>query len=456
MDASFAFARNIANIRFEDIPAEVVAVVKNDVLDTLGTALAGTTLGTGCREVVELVKEGGGKPDSTIIGFGGKVPAWMAALANSTLAYALDFDECHMTGQIHSGATNVPAAFAVAERLGKVDGKRFLTALTVGIDLGGRMSVASYPRARGWHPTTVYGFFATAATASKLLGLSELKVQHALGIAYSQASGHEQGHGEGSDTKKVQAGFASKGGVLSALLAERGITGAINSFEGEFGLYKVYHAGRTYDSAGLTADLGRRFEVSNLSFKPYPSGRGTHASIDATLEIVREHNLRPQDIEKITVFKSAIAVKVEGGERKRRPVNALDAQLNVPYTVATAAVKRRVGLTDFTPEGIKDPAVLEMAQKVFVEEFPEFGPNNFHPGITEIRTKDGKMYTKRVNEPFGNPENPMPKEQLVGKFMECASHSVKPLSKATLDRVVEMAMNLEQVDDAGAIIRLLA
>lgn len=456
MDASYAIARNIANIRFEDIPDSVVKIAKRDVLDTLGTTLAATTLGTGCKEVVDLVKEGAGKRESTIVGFGGRVPSWMAALANGTLAYALDYDDAHPTGQIHSGATNVSAAFAVAERVGNVNGKAFLTALVVGIDLGARMSVASFPRARGFHPTTLYGFFGATATASRIMGLGEEKVQHALGIAYSQASGQMQGHSEAAATKKVQAGFAAKGGVLAALMAQKGVTGALNSLEGEYGFYNVYHAGRKYDSAGLVADLGKRFEVSNLCFKPYPSGRGTHASIDSTLEIMREHNLRAKDIESITVYKSPIAVKIEGGEDKRKPKNALDAQLNIIYTVATAAVKERVGLQDFTPEAIKDPDVLKMAQKVYVKEFPEFGPNNFHPGITEVKTKAGDTYSKRVEEPSGGPENPMSTEQFINKFTECASYSVKPLTRIKLKKVIDMAMNLEQVEDVGAVIRLLA
>ncbi len=456
MDASFALSHNVASLRFEDIPSDVVKVAKMDVLDTLGTALAATTLAPGCREVVDLVMEGAGKAESTILGFGGKVPSWMAALANGTLAHALEYDECHLTAQIHSGVTVLPAAFAVAERVGKVNGKQFLTAVVAGIDLGCRLSVAA-PRVRSWHPTTVYGFFGAAAAAGKIIGLNETGIQNALGIAYSQAAGNTQASTDGSLTKRVQAGFASKGGVLSALLAQKGITGATNSLEGEFGLFKVYHQGK-YDPAALTADLGKKFEVSNLSFKPYPSPRGTHASIDATLELVKEHNILPSDIESITVFKSQVGVKVlsEPIERKRNPENVVDAQFNIPFTVATAVVKRRVGLKDFLPEALKDPAVLEIARKVNVQFFPEFGATNFHPGITEIKTKSGKVYTRRVNEPYGNPDHPIPEENLIQKFMECASNNIKPLSAQTLDKVVGMIIKLEAVDDVSAIMRLLA
>ncbi|MBI4331718.1 MAG: MmgE/PrpD family protein [Chloroflexi bacterium] len=456
MDAAHSLAQHVAGIRFEDIPAGVLKVAKMDILDTLGTAVAATSLAPGCREVVELVKEGGGKEESTIIGFGGRAPSWMAALANGTLAHALEYDECHVTAQIHSGVTVVPASFAIAERLGKVNGKTFLTAVVSGIDLGCRLSVAA-PRERSWHATTLFGFFGAATAAGKILGLNGERMQHALGIAYSQAAGNTQASTDGSLTKRVQAGFASKGGVLSALLAEKGITGAINSLEGEFGLYKVYYGGK-YNPAPLTSDLGKKFEVSNLSFKPYPSPRGTHASIDATLELVREHDIKPEDVESITVFKSAVGVKVLATpiERKRRPENVVDAQFNIPFTVATAVLKRRVGLSDFLPGALKDPAVLQMAQKVNVQESKEFDPNNFHPGITEIRTRQGKVYTKRVDEPYGNPDHPIPQEHLIQKFMECTSNAIRPLPEKNLKSVIDMIMKLEELEDVSAIVRLLA
>ncbi|MBI4334527.1 MAG: MmgE/PrpD family protein [Chloroflexi bacterium] len=456
MDASFALAHNVANIRFEDIPAEAIKVAKMSVLDNLGTTLAATTLAPACHKVVDLVKEAGGKAESTIIGFGGRSPSWMAALVNSTMAHSQDYDDIHEKAKVHGGSAIVPAGFAVAERVGKVDGKTFLTALILGMDVAFRMSLAVPLRVRGFHRAAVYGIFGAAAAAARILGLKEDRVQHTLGIAYSQAAGNSQAAVDASLTERLQVGFAAHAGVLSALLAEKGITGAINSLEGEFGFYKVY-CGGDYDPSALTSELGKRFEASNIGFKPYPCGRGTHSSIDATLEIVREHDLRPQDVESIRVLKIPAAAKVEGTpiERKRRPDNVVDAQTSIPYTVAVAVVKRAVGLRDFTPGAMKDAAVLQVAERVSVEAYPELG-DSFHPGITEIKTKDGKVYSRRIDKPSGNPENPIPREVLIQKFMDCASYSAKPLTKNSLENVIEMVMKLEKVDDVGSVVRLLA
>lgn len=453
-DAANSLARNIANVQFDSIPADVVKVAKRDILDTLGVALAATTLAPGCREVVDLVVEGAGKEESTILGFGGKAPSWMAAFANGTLAHSLGYDDFHESANVHPGVTVVPASFAVAERAGKVSGKDLLTAVVLGIDLGCRLSLAA-PKSKGWDPTALYGYFGAAAAASKILGLKEDGIQNALGIAYSQAAGNAQASTDGSLTRRIQAGFASGGGVLSALLAQKGITGATNSLEGEFGLYKVYHQGK-YDPAPLTSELGKRFEVSNLSFKPYPSPRGTHAAIDATLELVHEHNLLPQDIEGVTVFKSPGAVEhyVKPLETRPRAMNAMEAQHDIPFTVATAVLKRRVGLRDFLPEAIKDPAVLRMSGRVVVQPYPQFA--TFIPAMVEIRTREGKGYSRRVDEPSGGPNNPVSTERLIQKFADCASYSIMYTSEESLKTVIDMVTNLEDVDDVGAIVRLLS
>lgn len=426
------------------------------ILDCLGTTLAASTLSPpGGHELVQFVREGRGKQESTLIGFGVKAPSWMAALVNSTMAHFLDYDDIHEKAKVHAGSAIVAPSFAVAERAGEVDGKKFITAVVLGMDIAFRMSLAVPLRVRGFDRTSVYGLFGAAAAAGRILGLDEGRLQNALGIAYSQAAGNAQAAVEASLTKRLQIGFAGHAGVLSALLAETGITGATNSLEGEFGFFRVY-CGGDYDPAVLTDQLGQRFEAANLSFKPYPCGRGTHASIDATLQMAREHDIQPEDVESVTAFKSAVAAKREGTpiERKRQPETVVEAQSSIPYTVAVALVKRRVGLRDFRPESFRDPAVLRMAQKVIPQVYPEFG-YSFHPGITEIRTKGGKVYSKRIDKPSGNPDNPTPAEALIEKFTECASYASKPLPEENVRRVIEMVMDLERVGDMAAIMRLL-
>ena len=187
MDSSYALAKNIVNTKYEDLPAEVVEVTKNSILDTIGVILAASTLGEhGVKEIVELVKEGGGTEESTIFGFGGKAVSWMAAFANGAMAHQLDYDDTYDVRDVHPGAATVPAACAIAERRGGVTGKEFITAVALGADTVCRLTLPltrsqdEYP----WHPTGIFGKFAAAAVAGKLLGLDETQMANALGLVF--------------------------------------------------------------------------------------------------------------------------------------------------------------------------------------------------------------------------------------------------------------------------------
>ncbi len=142
-DITSIIARNIVNVEYKDLPLKTVEATKRDILDTLGVSLAASTRDPWCREVAEFVKEGGGKEEASIIAFGGKVPSWMAALANGALAHALDYDDIHDDAYVHAGVTTVIPAFAIAERMGRVSGKDFITAVTLGLDLSCRLGLAA-------------------------------------------------------------------------------------------------------------------------------------------------------------------------------------------------------------------------------------------------------------------------------------------------------------------------
>ncbi len=459
MEAALSLAKNAVKVRCEDIPPEILEITKIDILDLLGVTVAGCTL-PGAKEVVELVKEWGGKEESTIVAYGGKVPAYMAAFANGAMAHVADYDDVDDAAVLHAAASVVPASFAIAERVGNVNGKDFITAVTLGLDTVCRMGQA--PRLSqlvqvGWAGTPIFGVFGATIAASKLLGLKEEEVVNALGIAYSQASGGFQSALDGAQRKHAYGAFSAKGGVLAALLAGKGISGAKNSLEGKFGLYNLYYQGE-YDPTPLTTDLGKRFFSTNLSFKPYPSCRVTHPYIDAALAIVREHNVRPQDVEEITVFVGGHAkILCEPLETKQNPPTTVQAQFSIPYTVAAAVTKRKVVLEDFRPDGIKDPATLQIARKVV----PQFDPSLttkdlIDRGGVEIRVKSGERYSERVDFPYGDPRNPISKEELIQKFRDCVLYSVKPIPKEKVDEVISMITNIEKVKDVSQIVQLLA
>ncbi|MBI4333089.1 MAG: MmgE/PrpD family protein [Chloroflexi bacterium] len=399
-DVVFELAEHIVNTNYQAMPPEAVAVTRKCLLDTLGVIMAATTA-PGCEALYGLAEEWGGREESTVIGRGRKLPAPNAVMVNATMARARDFDGVHEAAHDHPSVATVPAALAMAEKLGGMHGRDFLAAIALGDDLVLRLRLACRAKSGVRHsPWTsgTYAPFGAAAVAGKMLRLDEEKMVNALGLAFTEASNTLQSRMDGSLAVRVHQGMAAKAGVVAALLAERGITGPHNALEGKLGLFQAYEGG-VYDRPTLLADLGRRFEGANISIKPYPCCKFTHAAIDATLRIAADHDLEADQVEDVIVYVSQdcfISVCDPLG-RKQRPGSIVDAQFSIPYTVATAIVRRGVYLDDFTEAAIRDSLTLEMARKVRPMVDPELGETGMGPSIVKIRTVDKLTYSERVD-----------------------------------------------------------
>jgi len=475
MDAIYLFAKNFIDINYEDLPKEAVEVTKKQVLDLFGVALAGFTA-PGIQELLGIVKEWGGKKESSIILCKQKVPAPMAAQVNATMAHALDYDDVHDAAVLHPGVAIIPACMAVAETKGKVSGTEFITAVVLGVDMICRLTLATWPGydpsspektekafqservKQGWHLTTLMGYLAAAGAIGKLLGLDEAQLINAFGIAYHQCSGNLQGKIDGAQTKRMGPGFCSRAGIASALMAQKGMTGAKNCLEGKQGFYNMYFQGG-YDAKTLTLDLGKHFEGVNVSIKPYPCCRGLHNYIDATLALVKEQNIKAEDVKEIKLFSD------EGGyqslctplEVKVKPRTQVDTQFSIPWGVATAIAKRRATIEHFTEAAITSPDILEVASKIGVElDHSLDRSDKIPPAKVELKMKNEQVYSKQVDDPLGSPERPMSFDDCARKFRDCSSYPVKKLPKKRIERLIEMIGQLEQVKDVGEIMKLLS
>jgi 2-methylcitrate dehydratase PrpD len=443
---------------YDGLPAEAVEATKRDILDTMGTALAGSAA-PGCKGVLDMVRGWKGKPESTVLVFGDRAPAPHIALVNGTMAHALDFDDTHDKAVLHAGVTVIPAALAVAEQRRAVRGRDFINAVALGLEITCRLGLATQCWI-GWMLTPLYGYFGATTAAAKLLNLGQEALLDAWGIAYAQASGNQECVPQGGAlTKRLQAGLAAQGGVLSVLFTQYGITGAKTCFEGKAGLFPLYQRGE-YDPSLLTSELGKRFEMANLSFKPYPCCRWLHSSIDAALKLVSEYHLKPEQIEAVRVGASRTAIQSVGEpvELKRFPQNVVDAQFSIHYAVANALVKGKVGIDHFSLEGIKDTSVRQMTPRVVVEvdeKIERRSGREISGAEVTVTTVDGRTITATVDRPRGDPDNPMTNEELTDKFRDCASHSAKPLSPKNLDSAINALLHLEEVPDISDVIRRL-
>jgi 2-methylcitrate dehydratase PrpD len=455
VDPALTLAEHICHASFTNLSAEAAVATKRDILDTLGAMLGGS-VAPGIAEVTGLVKHWGGSQESSLLLIGGKGPAPQAALVNATMGHALDFDDTFdRAGNIHPGVSTLAASLAVAERQGGASGRDFVLAVTLGLDVACRLALAATVD-RGWHRTATFGIFGATAAAGKLLGLNVEQMVNAFGIAYSQAAGTRQCIVDGALTKRLQAGQAASGAVLSAILAREGFTGAHQVFAGRFGFFPMYQPDG-YDLDAITDRLGEVFTGIELSFKPYPSGRPNHAMLDAALELYRRLDLSTADtgagIDEvvITVNPQTHRDQFSPEPGKRRPSQVVEAQFSIPFLVAAALVRGRVGIGEVA--GVHDPQVLALSDRI-QGTIREAAPPNWAQ-IT-VRRADGRTASLETTSPSGSPEKPLSDAQLQAKFRDCAAHAMKLIPRETVEEAIHLIDDLDANPDATALVRLFS
>ncbi|MBI2831986.1 MAG: MmgE/PrpD family protein [Chloroflexi bacterium] len=461
MAVTEVLASHMLGFRYEDLPQQAIEVTKKTILDTLACAVAGSTAIV-IEPLAELVKGWGGKQESTVLVYGGKVPAPAAALINCTMARALDFDDVHESGGGHINATMVPSALIIAEysktvKGRPISGKELIAALALGCDLFLRIRLAAgkTASATGWTSET-YAPIAVAAMGGRMLGFDREKTLNAMGVAYCGCAGNVECIVEGTLGGRLQQGLAGKAGILSLNLTDIGFTGPANLLEGKYGLYQLYWGG-DYTPERLVMELGTRFEGNDVSIKPYPSCKYTHGSIWGVLRLVAENGIKASDVEKVTISTSTRTYNIAGcGENKISPTTIPDAQFSYYFTIASALIRGHVTVEDFTEKAINDPEVRALAKKVnvVIDEEKDKVSLTVSPTDIEIVTRGGKVYRKHVEADMvkGHPKNPLSRDEVVRKFRDCAPFSARPFPAGNIDKISQMVWDLEKIDDVTALL----
>ena len=458
MSVSVLLSKHISDTKYDNIPTSAVEVAKKSLLDALGVMIAASSLGEGCKEIVKLASEGGGKEESTVIGFNLKLPMVMAAFANGSMAHAIDFEDVHDGALVHPNAATIPAALSVAESLGNISGREFITSIIVGSDLACRLGLAMNEDIckYGWFHPQILGVFGATAAACKLMNLSVDQIIDAFSLTLCQAScSRELAFSANSIVRSMRDAFSAKAGVLSSLMAREGIRGFDKPFEGEGGLFNLYARGN-YDPLALTNNLGKVYECENVSFKPWPGCRGTHAYIDAVLSLVNTHNITCDDVIEIKAYVSSTNVQLcEPLEIKQKPETSIGAKFSIPFVIATALFYKKVELEHFFTEALMNKEVLELAQKVTFELDPSLTIKEANSGSLTIKTKNGS-YSEKIPFPYGHPKKPVTKDDIVNKFLDCAKYSAKRIPDSNLKHIIEMVFNIEEIERINEITALLS
>ena len=455
-DLSDHFADYIVATRYEALPQNAVDAAKKSMLDILGVMLAASGLEPAVQGVIELVQETGGRPESSVLGFGGRAPASWAAFANGAMAHCMDFDDLTPWGN-HASSSIIPAVLAVAERKGGVSGRDLISAIAVGQDLFARL-LRNVTWRKDWNMSTVVGVYAATAAAGRILGLSRDQMAHALGIATMQSSGTmEVIYGVGGDLRGMYAAFSAQGAVVAALLAAKGIAGPKTLFEGKVGFFNTYFAGN-YDRAGILDGLGTDYQGATTLYKPWPAVGPAHSHIHATIELVSRHGLSAEDIREIRVHAGDYQqIMCSPLESRRAPSTLVDAKFSLPFLVAVAAVRRGVRLSDFTDEALKDAQVLAVAQKVVPVPDANFDWKFELPlGRVAITATDGRTFELTGVDVPGSSAAPLSWDDVARKFGECSALAHVPPSPAQIGAMQRTVQQLESLDDASELLGVLA
>lgn len=434
-------------IRYEDIDPAAVDCCKRLVMDTLAVAFPGR-LAPGCPEMRALMESWQSPGGASVLFSPFRLAPPLAALLNSTVMHALDFDDTLDASALHTFVTVLPASLAAAEARGGVDGRTLITALVGGVDVISRISLG-IRRPLSWIRTSTCGSFGAAAAAAKVLGLDREGLSNALGIVYAQTAGNAQGLIEGRLVKRMQPGFAASAGVTAAFLAARGVTGSRDFLTGDYGYYPLYEHG-DLDPAPVVADLGRHFTVADLSIKPYPCCRMTHSAVDAALA-VRDRVGPVEQIDRVEVRTASMVAEMVGKPFQIGDNPQVDAQFSIPYTVACALLQGDVFLGDFEPEAVGRTAVGDLAAKVSVSVEPSLAAKDILPAEIRVRTTDGRSEEAGIAAPLGNPLRPMDDAQCRRKFEKCLDYSGFAMDPATRDQLLDTIASL----DAAADVRCL-
>jgi 2-methylcitrate dehydratase PrpD len=451
---SDALCRFVAGVQYEDLPVTAIEAAKRSLLDASGVMYAASGLSADVGAFLDLARASSGP--CSVLGIDVSASAAMAAFANGALAHALDFEDAFDRAPCHPNASSIPAALAVAQSAGPIDGREFLTAIAVGCDVACRLSLSLRQPLEdgGWYPPPILGAFGAAASASRLLGLSPVAIRDALSLTLCQVTAPgEIKHSRGTVVRAVREAFPAQAAVLSAFLARGGVKGFESPFEGRDGFYRLYAGGR-YDPRALLDGLGRRFFIEELSFKPWPACRGTHAYIELALDLRRSHRFEWQRIERVEIGIADLhRMLVEPAERKRAPQTVIDAKFSLPFTVALALVRGNVTLDDFDTAALQDPDIRALAARVHSTVLPEWGREQAAAGRLSIVLDDGSVTSAHVDHARGGPTAPLSTAELVDKFVDCCAHAARPLDPAAARALAAKIMALDQVADVGTVYR---
>jgi len=445
-------SRWAAGLEYKHLSQDAVYQAKRFLLDSVGCAVGGYQQHD-VKIALEVLDEVAGRGPATVIGTGNKIDVVSACLANALMIRCMDYNDIYWKQDPSHPSDIFPAALACCERA-KSDGKELIVGLVLGHEFEMRFCEAAFPgiRERGWHHATLTAFV-SPIVAGRALHLDWEQIQHAIGISASRhATLGAVTAGKLTMMKNTVDPLATQSGVLAALMAEKGYTGPEHVVDGKEGLTHCF--GPDWKLELLTDGLGESWRITQCGMKAFPTEALTHTPISATLDLVKQNDLKPDQVRQVQIRSLARAADILSDPSKYDPRSKETADHSLPYVIAAALVDRQVTPAQFTMEKIMDPAIRAQLKKIEVVADPEI--EKVFPAlqrvIVNITTKDGRTFTRQLDYPKGDPRNPLTDNEIEEKFAALAEGV---LSKSAQQKVKDAIWNLEKIGSVSKLMGMM-
>jgi 2-methylcitrate dehydratase len=446
------------NLKYQDLPAEVIYQAKRFLYDSIGCAY-GAYYTKDVNIVRNIYKRMGGKKESTTIGFGDMLPAVSTSLINSLMIRSLDFNDIYWKEDPSHPSDLIPAALSAGEMV-DASMKEVITSIVLAYEFEQRLCEFAVPgiRERKWHHAALTQFVSPVA-AGKVLGLTIDQMVNAIGISGSR--NYTIGcptAGKLTMMKNTVDPMAVQSGLLAALMAKEGYTGTEQVFEGKEGFMDcflgwdvkeqknkpVQMQGREtlgrwgWDVDKLISGLGESYKIMDCSMKAFPTEALTHTHISAVLKAVIKNNITYDQIANVKLTTIARACDILFDPHKYRPESRETADHSLPYCIAAALVDHKIMTQTFSEEKLKDPRIWEVIDKIkgeASEEFDKMFPEK-QPSRVVIRMNDGREFSEYIEYPKGDPREPMTEEDLDNKFNSLSENLLTKKRQKEIKRLI--------------------
>ena len=424
----------LSDVSWEKLPGSVVDEAKRAILDTLGCMIAGVDTPIG-RGLFKLCARFASQHGSTVIGFEEPVVHFIAAMCNSFLANAHDADDGHRLSRLHAGGVIIPTAMAVAEERDCI-GSKFIEAVVIGYELGIRAGMAS-TEGDTYYGSAFGSTFGAAAAAGWLLGLTHDQIINAMGISETHAPNSMLMNWINSrkiPMVKEGMGWSAATGIMTAYMAELGITGTLTIFNDREELSRINH-------------LGRKFEIEKRYHKPHPGCRWSHGPRQTLMALVAKHNLTVDDVASVEVATFNKAAQLD----KPTPTTMEEAEYSIPFILGASLAEDRFGPDQMTEEGLADPRIIKQARKVTLKVNSEFDKEYPAKALATVcvRTTDGREFSAKSEKSRGDWDYPLSDGQLAEKFALMSRNRIRP---DQADAVINRIRSLESESSISGFI----